>query len=172
MIDCEWLPSLIPYDGGEWEVYEAILYQIFKKDFIVNSPYYKNNKVVIRKHPMFQSKEEAFFHITCKEDKTTNDRVPDLRRCERIKWVKAFIDNAECDIGCSECEGIKVWDKPYNNTVRTHILFEEQKYMVVLEKRIDYVLLITAFYLDYEHQLRKKVQEYKKYFNKAKDASY
>lgn len=73
--------------------------------------------------------------------------------------------------GCEECTGIKLWDKPDKNTHRTHILLEEEKYIVVLEKRPDYCLLITAYYFDREHTLVKKLKEYEKYSEQAKNAS-
>lgn len=42
--------------------------------------------------------------------------------------------------------------------------------MVVVEKRENYNLLITAFYFDREHTLIKKLNKYKQYA-KAKSAS-
>ena len=43
---------------------------------------------------------------------------------------------------------------------------EEEKYMVVLEKRDTYYLLITSFYFDYEHSLEKQLKHYEKYKEK------
>ena len=42
-------------------------------------------------------------------------------------------------------------------------LAEEERYIVVLERRENYVLLITAFYIEYDHTLEKKVKEYQEY---------
>ena len=55
-------------------------------------------------------------------------------------------------------EGMKVW--------------EEEKYMVVIEKRKTYCLLITAFYIEREHTLQKKLKKYYQYKkDKVKGAS-
>lgn len=166
MIECKWLPPLVIYNPNDgWEKYENTIYAIFCKDFKESYPYFKNKKVKIRFHPIEYGKEEAFFHITCKDYFKDGDRVPDLRRCERIRWPRKFIENYDCNIQCNLCDGIKMWDKPYKNTVRTHLLLEEEKYIVVLEKRKNYYLLITAFYIEQQHQLDKKLKEYDKYKN-------
>lgn len=82
---------------------------------------------------------------------------------ERIRWVRKFIENNRSHCELIDCSGIKMWNKPFKNTHRTHILLEEERYIVVLEKRDTYYLLITAHYLDIDHSLRKKVAEYEKY---------
>ena len=56
-----------------------------------------------------------------------------------------------------------MWEKPYKNNQRIHLLFEEERYIVVLERRENYVLLITAFYIEYDHTLENKVKEYQEY---------
>ncbi len=72
--------------------------------------------------------------------------------------------NVYCDETCHlENDGIKVWEKPYKNNQRIHLLFEEERYIVVLERRENYVLLITAFYIEQDHTLEKKVKEYQQY---------
>ena len=43
---------------------------------------------------------------------------------------------------------------------RFKILFEEERYVVIIEERTDYCLLITAYYLDADHSLRKLLKEY------------
>lgn len=90
--------------------------------------------------------------------------MPDFRRCERIRWVRKFIENYKCNLAeCKECDGIKVWEEDYHGNPRVHILLEEERYMVVVEKREKYCLLITAFYFEQDHKLRKKLKKYQKY---------
>ena len=164
-----WVPELEYFDAynNNWTAYEAALYSIFKHDFIDSHPTYKEKRVSVKHYPIEYGKEEAFFHVTCKNYVGERDRVPDFRRCERIRWIRAFIENYECDsTRCEECEGIKVWSEPYKCKNRIHLLLEEKRYMVVLEKRNSYYLLITAFYLDYDHALRKQLEHYEQYRTK------
>lgn len=160
-----WLPDQVPFsDFGSWDDYEGFIYDVFKNDFIKSRPLFEMKQVNIRKHPVEYGKEEAFFHVTCQDYNKDGERVPDMRRCERIRWVRAFIENYNCDSShCSKCSGIKVWNEPYKNTTRVHILLEEERYMVVLERRESYILLITAFYFDHSHALEKKLKHYEAY---------
>lgn len=148
MLNCKWLPKLEPYNTAtEWKEYEDFIYGIFKNDFISTYPNFENKRVKIRYHPIEFGKEEAFFHVTCQDYSKDKDRerAPDLRRCERIRWVRKFIENYNCNENCEPCDGVKVWLKPYNKNERVHILLEEENYMVVLEKRDTYCLLITHY---------------------------
>lgn len=166
MINNCWLPKqefLSDYKNC-WEDYEAVIYSIFKKDFIDSTPVFDEKVVNIRKHPREFDKEEAFFHVTCKDYSDKGDRKPDLRRCERIRWVRSFIENYMCDATkCENCEGIKVWNEPYKSNERVHLLLVEERYIVIIEKRKTYCLLITAYYLDYDHSLKKQLKHYEKY---------
>ena len=161
-----WLPSLEYFSdyNNDWSSYESALYDIFKTDFIDSHPSYKNLRVNVKRYPIEYNKEEAFFHTTCKDYSNNGDRVPDFRRCERVRWIRAFIENYDCDVSkCEACDGVKVWNEPYKSKTRVHLLLEEERYIVVLEKRENYYLLITAFYLDYDHALKKQLQHYRQY---------
>lgn len=164
MRHCFWLPDLEYYDDrySEWKEYEDFLYSIFREDFIDTVPLFDNDRVNVKRYPFEFGKEEAFFHTTCQDYSHNGDRVPDFRRCERIRWIRAFIDYHTCDpINCEDCEGIKIWWEDYKGRDRVHLLSEEEKYLVVLEKRTGYYLLITAFYYDRDHSLRKALKRYK-----------
>lgn len=89
--DC-WVPDIIPADLSNYRKYEAILYNIFYNDFIIYHPIFNGFPVQIRKYPIENGKEEAFFHITCQDYMKNHDRRPDFRRCERIKWPRKFIE--------------------------------------------------------------------------------
>lgn len=161
-----WLPKLEYYEDydNDYPQYQNNLYEIFSKDFIKSRPVFEEKQVNIRRHPIEYGKEEAFFHVTCQDYLKSGERVPDFRRCERIRWVRAFIENYKCNPKlCEECEGIKVWSEPHKNTTRVHMLLEEERYMVVVERRESYCLLITAFYFEEDHSLRKKLKRYAEY---------
>lgn len=162
-MNCKWLPELLPCNNwAEFAKYDQIIYEVFKNDFIYSQPSFRNLKVKIRRQPMECGKEQAYFHITSKEYVIGQERCPDPKRCERIKWVRAFIENYICDPAeCGECSGIKIWGEPYKANTRVHILLEEENYMVIVEVRPTYALLITAFYFDYQHSLEKQLQKYR-----------
>jgi hypothetical protein len=166
-----WLPELEQYNGtGEdWKAYEDMLFAIFKADFIDTKPQFCGKPVNIRFMPVVDGKAEAFYHVTCCDYHLGEDRYPDYRRCERIRWVRSFIENYNCDASrCSDCEGVKIWQEkaPKSNNQRIHLLLEEERYMVIIELREAYNLLITAFYIDQDHSLRKQVRHYLDYINK------
>jgi hypothetical protein len=163
-----WLPPLELFEDydREWKTYEAMLYKVFKADFIDSQPKFEGKQVNTRKHPMEHDKEEAFFHVTCQDYTKTKDRAPDFRRCERIRWIRSFIENYNCDSAyCIDCGGIKVWeeDAPKGTYKRSHLLFEEERYLVVIEKRNTYCLLVTAFYIEQDHLLDTKLKRYNTY---------
>lgn len=168
---CTWIPNLELYENFDgWDAYQEHIYQLFCNDFKYSNPYFEEKIVKIRFHPIEFNKEEAFFHVTCQDYNKDGERVPDFRRCERIRWIRKFIENYNCDLSkCNDCDGIKVWEEEVRNVYRTHILLEEEKYMVVLEKRKGYCLLITAFYFNNNHSLKKKIKKYYEY--KARSAS-
>lgn len=148
----------------EWHAYENDLYQVFYHDFIANKTKIKSKNINIRKNPIMFGKEQAFFHITSKGfqyDSDPNDRIPDLKRCERIRWIKYLIEyynaHGECD------EQLRYWEEDYNGNSRIHLLCEIEKFLVVIEERNDYCLFITSYYIEHEHQLQKKLKKYYRY---------
>jgi len=89
--------------------------------------------------------------------------LPDLRRCERIRWPRPIIDNV------SDAT-LKVWVNTRRNEKRVCIWFERQEYLVVLARRKGYILLWTAYMVTRDHQKRKLQKEYSR-FKKANAAS-
>lgn len=161
-----WLPELVTcQDWCRWGEYEEELYSIFKSNFVADHPQYCGKPVQIRKHPIDHGREEAFWHVTCKDFFKDGEREPDINRCERIKWVRAFIENSTCNEPfCVECDGMLVWSTTYQKSKcpRVKILLEEERYVVIVEVRKEYCLLITAFYIDQDHRLNKMIKEYRK----------
>jgi len=160
------LPEIIElgHFNGNWSKYEEYLYKIFLRDFVYSKPLFLAKQVQYRRNPEIEGKIQTFFHITSvntSSAKDPNDREPDLRRCERIEWIRVMIDHYYYNTGC--CKYIKVWPEEWKNYVRWHLLLPEVRFLIVIEERETYNLLITSFYLEREHQLRKKLKKFEKY---------
>lgn len=152
-----WLPELIffsDYQGNFSEYIEAV-YQIFREDFIENKAYFEGQKIALVRHPLLQNKEAAFWHVTS-EGKVEEERTPDFRRCERVAWIKAIIDN-------SESPAVKVWENRRSNKKRVCLWLEQQDFLVVLEPRSGYTLLRTAYPTTFEHTRKKLRKEFQRY---------
>lgn len=166
---CKWLPPIIPLSdfGGNWNSYQKELYKIFLNDFIINKPIFENKTVEVRINPKENGYEHAFIHLTCESrDSHTdlNDRVPDLRRCERLPWNRKIIENYRCNYNCLNCKKISYYEEIYKNTVRIVLIFEDVRFKVILERRKKYILLITGYYITYNHILEKELYRAKLYF--------
>ena len=92
----DWLPSLIrleDYDGN-WDKYINAVFAVFYRDFIETQPKFRGKWVRCRKAPVVDGKEAGFWHCVS-EGPDEDRRTPDLRRCERIAWVRKIIENAQ-----------------------------------------------------------------------------
>jgi hypothetical protein len=79
-----------------------------------------------------------------------------LRRCERIGWVKPTIEN-------TENWKLKFWEQSRNGKSRVCIqlsVADDVDYFVILDVRVNCVIIWTAFVAEYTHEKRKKEKEY------------
>jgi len=44
----------------------------------------------LKRHPMTQNKEATFWHMI-QEGSVESERIPDIRRCERIRWPRPSV---------------------------------------------------------------------------------
>ncbi len=84
--------------------------------------------------------------------------LPDLRRCERIRWPRSIIEGADTKY-------VKSWKNSRKGEERLVLALEDFSYVVVLADRSDYVLLWTAYCVEYEHRRRKLREEYEAFTN-------
>lgn len=158
-----WLPDLLrlaDFDGN-WERYETALYAGFKQDFIDSAPLFEGKRLALKRHPLSQGKEATFWHIIS-EGNEEAERLPDLRRCERIRWPRPIIEH------CGE-PVVKVWENERKGERRVCLWLEQQEYLVILARRQGYVIFWTAYPVPQPHQQRKLQKEYEAY-KKAKAA--
>lgn len=165
---CLWLPPIIEFDEYEnnWLEYNSHLHNIFLRDFINDKPVFQGKKVEVRINPTDNGVEHAFIHLTCisKDTKADiNDRTPDFRRCERIEWNRKIIENYNCLNNCSNCKKISYYEQYYKNTIRIILLFSDVRFKIILEKRKNYFLLITGYYMQYNNVIEKELKKVYKY---------
>ena len=154
-----WLPALVRFQdyGSDWERYVNALYRFFTQDFVVNRAEFRGIRIGLKRMPIVDGKEATFWHLIS-EGPLEADRLPDLRRCERIRWPRPVIDHAEEN-------AIKVWETTRKGDTRICLWLESNEYLVILARRRGYILLWTAFPVTLPHRkaaLQKEYEAHKK----------
>jgi len=158
----DWLPSLVYLDqfGGEWDRFIEAVYAYFKVDFMDSKPRFQNKAIRLKRYPPLDGKEATFWHITS-EGRKEDKRVPDLRRCERIRWPRPIIEHYND-------ESIRCWSNIRGNARRRNerrivLWFYDEDYVVVLADRGGYILLWTAYYVSWDSTRKKLLKDYEKH---------
>ncbi len=143
---------------------------IFLKDLYNNKIFYRGLPISLKKYPIeADGTESSFYHLTHRNYDTDNttDRVPDFQRASRLNWIKPTIEtdhNIFCNRQC-----VFYFEEYFKNgKVRINLLNEKDRYLIVLERRENFLLLITAFYIEYDNALKKKKDKYNRYCQKGK----
>ena len=168
-MECKWLPELIDSSVPNMTYSEFIeqIYAIFLEYYLDSSQlFFLDRRVSYKKHPQINDRHHLFYHLTTSNYEFTaageDNRLPNIERCERIKWPKAIIENYLCIETC-ECQKLKVWRMKEKNEYRIKILFEDFNYLVVLAERSDYYLIWTGFHIDKKHRVDKYKKQYSLY---------
>ena len=158
----DWLPQIVKISDvkGDWPNYLDIVYKIFYSDIIKKRLAYKNTLVrPTHENDYDDGKHVLFWHIIQKQGE--EERQPDLRRMERIPWIKPITDNIDSQF-------IHIWSEKRGNDFRDHILLDdglENQYLIVISVRekknyTDY-FLVTAFPPE-KNYLKNLLRRYKK----------
>ena len=153
----DWLPPLVflqNYDD-DWKQYIEAVYAYFRNAFIDSKPRFGHRTIGLKRYPLLDEKEATFWHITS-EGKEEDKRIPDLRRCERIRWPRPLIEHYTN-------KAIRYWINKRRQERRIVLWFYEQDYVVVLADRKKYILLWTAYMVSYKHTREKLLKDYEEY---------
>ncbi len=173
---CDWLPEQAVVDPWTANTYD-MLYGIFCRDIRDSRLRYCGNNVWI-----FPDKEggreKVFWHLTTREAKPQKiprrkrkfykesqvdaepERLPDLRRCERLPWVKPLIEHP------TDPE-VLAWDyEEGDGAIKTYVWIKKHDFVVIMKKYTDgRRRLITSFYVDSDY---KRGDFARKYANRIK----
>lgn len=163
-------PELIEFNdyGGDYDSYEKALLEVYEADLWQGGLTFDGLPVLPRVHKKFvlngKTLDWTFAHFTSKGE-IDAERELDLRRCERIGWVKPIIENAHL-----EC--VKVWENvrfdKKNNPITSVVLWcEEANSKVVITKRTgvkgDYFVVTTFYLINDAFRIKKHNEEYASY---------
>ena len=163
-----WLPPMV-LNPGNWNTYLEILYRYFTDDFIHSQPKFDNKRVALKRQPVINGKEATFWHFISEKSPDSSleeDRIPNFRRCERIRWVKPVMEQY------GEQNTIRWWKttRPSNRgTVHRIILaLADFSYVVIVDERKEYVLPWTQFPVEHAKQREKLKREHNEYWGTQK----
>lgn len=156
-----WLPDLINLNGDWQNEIVPKLYKYFSDDFKSGSLCFTNIPVWIDyKKEEGDKYEEIFWHLISKavDNNGTNDRIPDFRRSERLRWCATMIRNHTKN-------DLKIWRIIEGRNLNLYIWLENYDYVVILKiipkHRKTVAFLKTAFYLDNPNMRRRLQKKYK-----------
>lgn len=152
-----WLPPLICFSDPEFKrdpsLYTKYLFSIFKKDFIDSNPFYNKKQIFYDKRITTQDKPEGFWHLVTEVDKETGERNnADLRRSERLCWIRPIIENFNDPL-------VSVYEKVANKKIRTCFLLEDYDFLVILHETKYGYYLVTSYYLNWPNSKRKAIND-------------
>lgn len=144
--------------------YENELFDLFLKIYTNDQLYFKGMPIRLKYFPPEYSEKSSFYHLTCEDFEYSHqetERKPNFERMKRVTWPRKII---ECG-NDEKCHHIKIWENSRGNHKNILILCDDLEYVVVLGKRNNYLLLITAYPLTRPHRKKTLLKEYENYIN-------
>ena len=143
----DFLPTILDLKGT-WEEILDKLYDIFCRDFKESNVYHRGIRIIYNNRvlPDGHNKEEGFWHVVSKLDRTSGERLIYYRRAERLPWARPMMESAERN-------EIKIFDYDHGIKdigVRRYIWLAEYDYVLILQKKKRALFWITAYYVDSE----------------------
>ena len=134
-------PDLLEFTE-EWSSYEDRLYQVYLETVVNAGLLFRSWPVKVLYRPETRGKGFSFWHVISEapdhNNRNEDDRIPDLERCRKLRWVAWVIRNAGQD-------GFSWWENRRGSETRVVIWAEVFDFAVVLAKRNGYYVLKTAY---------------------------
>ncbi len=148
-----WLPPLVSLNDhcGDWQGYIDAVYAVFCRDFLQLRPQFRDEPVMIGKQ-IIDGKMRTFWHVTTEGDIEVQ-RTPDMRRCERIGWIRPVIEHDGDPFVLS-------WPSQRGRSVREVLWLEEMDFAVILEKRPECWWLWTTYVTDWQRTRERFGRQY------------
>lgn len=137
-------PALLPFEG-DWPSYEEDVYEAFLETFVRPNIEFRGYRVTAPYRPETRGKHFSFWHIISEaqhpQNQNEDERIPDIRRCERIRWIAWAIEQADAG-----ADGFSWWENVRGRNTHVVIWAELWDFAVILAERRGYYVLKTAYY--------------------------
>lgn len=150
-----WLPAISIFSGSDWHSYEDHIYSFFTNDFINSHPNILGKPVYYKKEPIENGKVATFWHLTT-EGSEESSRNPDLRRCERVCWLKPIIQN-------HNDPNVKCWRnqrKKHQKRLCLMLDCENECFLIILTETPKFFVLLTSYKIETQYKKDKLIREY------------
>ena len=165
----EWLPELLLLEDaqGNWGMYLDRMHARFVTDFIDSKPAWPGKRVGVKRHPEHDGKSATFWHLIS-DGAVEAERLPNMRRCERIGWPRPMMDEFDAADPDTSATRILWWKETRDSEERYLLAPEDFSYVVVVVDRGEYVLPWTAFWIEYAHQRNKRERAFRQFWEARK----
>jgi len=134
-------PELLEFEGG-WPTYEEKLYTVFLETFVNAGLSFRGWPVRAQYRRATHGKHFSFWHVISEapdpRNRNEEDRIPDLDRCRRLRWIGWVI-------GLAGHPGVSWWENQRGRDTHVVIWAVANEFAVVLAKRKGYYTLKTAY---------------------------
>jgi hypothetical protein len=156
------LPPLVQLSdsGNDGEAYLEELYRLYLAEIVNAGLMFQGLPIHFRFYPLSHGKGFGFWHLI-QEGKQEEDRTPDMHRCKRILWVPWVIKRA------GSSEEILWWENERYGDTHVVLWLRKEHYVVILAKRKNYYLLISAYVTESPHREQTYEKEWKAYWKKG-----
>jgi hypothetical protein len=151
------IPELITLSHyqGDIEIYLEAVYQIYLSEIVSANLLFLELPIRCQYKPPFKNKHFGFWHLVS-EGKKEEDRIINLRRCERIKWISYVLQNAH------DFSIIKCWQNERFGNTHIVLWMHQYDFLVILARRKTYLVLKTAYPVTERYQIKKLEKEREK----------
>lgn len=147
--------------GGDWQKYRAFCYG----EYYTQKPVWPadGKRFAIKRQPEVDGQCHTFWHIVTEgSDEASRVIVPE--RCERVGWPRLILDEYAATYPARSSARIVWWKTARSGQTRVVIALADFSYVVVIDERADYVLLWTAYPVEYQSRRKKLRAEFEAYW--------
>ncbi len=160
MTEFDFLPDKLDLNGKEWnEIIESV-YSVFEKDFKKHKTTHFDTEVEFDRKILDDGshKEEGFWHIVEKENKSVDERQFDTERAQRLPWIRPALEADDKD-------EVIIFDFDHGSKskgIRRYVWLKELNYVTILQPKDEIFFLVTAFYIDSSWKRKDLEKKYNK----------
>ena len=138
-------PDLVLLKDYEAELYLHEVYRFFVDEVANANLQFLGLPITCQWHPPTDNKHFSFWHVVSSGGAgiAEEDRMPDMRRCEQIRWI-AYVLQKASDKGTVWC-----WEKSVKTSrgpsIHVMLYLHQERYLVVLRRKKNRLELVTAY---------------------------